>query len=200
MMTEGNVKRLVSKLTQMRGAALKLGQFMSIQGEHSPPTAIFRTNDRVDSHVLPPEVEDIFRRVQDAAHYMPDWQMEVFYPFTRPHLLRLRPHPQQVLQTSLGPSWQAHFASFNRVPFAAASIGQVHAAVLAAAASPTGRDEAVAVKVQFPNIGASIASDLGYVRLLLTAGRLLPRGLFLDRTIEVRARAAAGTGLTAGGR
>ena len=32
MLTEGNVKRLVSKLTQMRGAALKLGQFMSIQG------------------------------------------------------------------------------------------------------------------------------------------------------------------------
>ena len=29
-----------------------------------------------DSHVLPPEAEDIFRRVQDAAHYMPDWQME----------------------------------------------------------------------------------------------------------------------------
>ena len=32
MLTEGNVKRLVSKLSQMRGAALKLGQFMSIQG------------------------------------------------------------------------------------------------------------------------------------------------------------------------
>ncbi len=30
-----------------------------------------------DSHVLPPEVEDMFRRVQDSAHYMPDWQMEV---------------------------------------------------------------------------------------------------------------------------
>ena len=30
-----------------------------------------------DSHVLPPEVEEIFRRVQDSAHYMPDWQMEV---------------------------------------------------------------------------------------------------------------------------
>jgi hypothetical protein len=27
--------------------------------------------------VLPPQVEDIFRRVQDGAHYMPDWQLEV---------------------------------------------------------------------------------------------------------------------------
>jgi aarF domain-containing kinase len=32
MLTEANIKRLVSKLSQMRGAALKLGQFMSIQG------------------------------------------------------------------------------------------------------------------------------------------------------------------------
>jgi len=32
-MSEANVKRLVGKLSQMRGAALKLGQFMSIQGE-----------------------------------------------------------------------------------------------------------------------------------------------------------------------
>ncbi|KIJ18135.1 hypothetical protein PAXINDRAFT_9222 [Paxillus involutus ATCC 200175] len=61
MMTEANIKRLVSKLSQMRGAALKLGQFMSIQ----------------DTHMLPPDVDKIFRRVQDSAHYMPDWQMEV---------------------------------------------------------------------------------------------------------------------------
>lgn len=33
MMTEANITRLVSKLSQMRGAALKLGQFFSIQGK-----------------------------------------------------------------------------------------------------------------------------------------------------------------------
>lgn len=32
MMTEANVSRMVSKLSKMRGAALKLGQFFSIQG------------------------------------------------------------------------------------------------------------------------------------------------------------------------
>jgi hypothetical protein len=32
MLTEANVSRLVDKLTRMRGAALKLGQFLSIQG------------------------------------------------------------------------------------------------------------------------------------------------------------------------
>lgn len=34
-MSEANVRRLVDKLSRMRGAALKLGQFMSIQGESS---------------------------------------------------------------------------------------------------------------------------------------------------------------------
>ncbi|KAG2143902.1 ABC1-domain-containing protein [Suillus cothurnatus] len=151
MMTEANITRLVSKLSQMRGAALKLGQFMSIQ----------------DTHLLPPEVDKIFRRVQDSAHYMPDWQM------------------QQVLRTSLGESWADNFTSFDRIPFAAASIGQVHHAVLARSQSPSGDDQRVAVKIQFPNIANSIASDLGYVKMVLTAGSLLPRGLFLDRTIQV---------------
>ncbi len=32
-MSEANLRRLVGKLGKMRGAALKLGQFMSIQGE-----------------------------------------------------------------------------------------------------------------------------------------------------------------------
>lgn len=152
MMTEANIARLVSKLSQMRGAALKVGQFMSIQ----------------DIHLLPPEVDKIFRRVQDSAHYMPDWQM------------------QQVLCTSLGESWAENFTSFDRIPFAAASIGQVHHAVLAPSRSLSGEDgQRVAVKIQFPNIANSIASDLGYVKMLLTAGSLLPRGLFLDRTIQV---------------
>ncbi|KAG7450996.1 ABC1-domain-containing protein [Guyanagaster necrorhizus] len=157
MMTEANIKRLVSKLSQMRGAALKLGQFLSIQ----------------DTHLLPPEVDKIFRRVQDSAHYMPDWQME------------------KVLQNSLGTDWSSHFDSFDRIPFAAASIGQVHSAVLKASASPTGEPYRVAVKIQFPNIANSIDSDLGYIKLLLTAGKFLPKGLFLDKTVSVMKRELA---------
>jgi aarF domain-containing kinase len=92
---------------------------------------------------------------------------------------------QQVLTAALGPSWSSFFTSFDRIPFAAASIGQVHAATLAEHVSPTGAEARVAVKVQFPNIASSIASDLGYVSMMLTAGRMLPKGLFLDRTMEV---------------
>jgi len=89
------------------------------------------------------------------------------------------------MSTSIGPNWGSHFVSFDRLPFAAASIGQVHNAVLSAESSPTSLPARVAVKVQFPNIASSIDSDLGYIKLLLTAGRLLPRGLFLDRTVQV---------------
>ena len=35
------------------------------------------TSGEPDTHVLPPEVDRIFRKVQDEAHYMPNWQMEV---------------------------------------------------------------------------------------------------------------------------
>ena len=90
------------------------------------------------------------------------------------------------MRSSLGSSWMNNFTTFERIPFAAASIGQVHSATLAPDVSPTGKEERVAVKIQFPNIVNSINSDLGYVKLLLTAGRLLPKGLFLDRTIQVR--------------
>jgi aarF domain-containing kinase len=89
------------------------------------------------------------------------------------------------MASSLGPSWRSCFTEFDPIPFAAASIGQVHHATLAAPVSPTGRPEHVAVKIQFPNIAESVASDLSYIRILLTAGRLLPRGLFLDKTLSV---------------
>ncbi|GJN93891.1 hypothetical protein Rhopal_006950-T1 [Rhodotorula paludigena] len=44
----------------MRGAALKLGQFLSIQ----------------DTKQLPPQVEAVLQRVQNSANYMPEWQTE----------------------------------------------------------------------------------------------------------------------------
>ncbi|KAJ8579786.1 hypothetical protein M405DRAFT_886369, partial [Rhizopogon salebrosus TDB-379] len=120
---------IISELSQMRGAYLTLGQFMSTQG----------------THIHSPDVDKIFRCVQDSAHYMPDWQM------------------QQVLQTSLGETRADNFVSFDRMPFATASIGQVHHAVLAPRQCPSGGGgQRVAVKIQFPNIANSIASDLGY--------------------------------------
>src|SRR6266404_1522234 len=82
------------------------------------------------------------------------------------------------MSSELGPTWRSHFSSFNAIPIASASIGQVHAGVLAANGMP------VAVKVQFPGVKESIDSDLDNLSLLLVASALLPKGLFLDSTIK----------------
>ncbi|KAI9509005.1 ABC1-domain-containing protein [Russula earlei] len=155
-MTEANLTRLVSKLTKMRRAALKVDTFT-----YRSPS---------DTHVLPPELDRVFRRVQDSAHYMPNWQMGVCIALAESNNIL----PWTVLGFLL-----------RTIPFAAASIGQVHHAILAASASPTGRPERVAIKVQLPNIAESVTSDLSDIRILLTAGRLLPRGLLLEITLAV---------------
>lgn len=96
-----------------------------------------------------------------------------------------------MLVDSLGPDWRQHFDDFDMRPFAAASIGQVHAATLspdsplAARYPDVGR---LAVKVQFPGVRESISSDLGTLRWLLLASAALPRGLYLDNTLRVLGR------------
>ncbi|EXJ85403.1 aarF domain-containing kinase [Capronia coronata CBS 617.96] len=111
-----------------------------------------------DAKLLPKPIHEVLQRVQDSADYMPASQRDV------------------VIATNLGPNWRALFEEFEERPMAAASIGQVHGAVL-----KDGRR--VAVKVQYPGVADSISSDLNNLSLLLTASRLLPKGLYLDRTI-----------------
>ena len=60
---------------------------------------------------------------------------------------------------------------------AAASIGEVHEAV-----TREGHTQVV-VKVQYPGVIDSIDSDLNNILILLTASRILPKGLFLDKSI-----------------
>lgn len=55
-----NAERIVDTLCKVRGAALKLGQILSIQ----------------DSNVVSPQLVKAFDRVRQAADYMPDWQVE----------------------------------------------------------------------------------------------------------------------------
>lgn len=112
-----------------------------------------------DSKVLPETINIVLQRVQDSADYMPASQRN------------------QVLIRNLGHDWKDLFSDFEEKPFAAASIGQVHRATLKS------NNQAVAVKIQYPGVRNSIDSDLNNLSLLLTASQLLPRGLFLDKTI-----------------
>ncbi len=77
------------------------------------------------------------------------------------HFALLREH----LHNELGGDPQERFAEFETHAFAAASLGQVHRARL-----KTG--ERVAVKVQYPNIARTIASDCRNMLALLTPMRL----------------------------
>ncbi|OEL31388.1 Protein ABC transporter 1, mitochondrial [Dichanthelium oligosanthes] len=83
-----------------------------------------------------------------------------------------------VLDAELGPDWSSKLRSFDYEPLAAASIGQVHRAVL-----KDGSD--VVMKIQYPGVADSIESDIENVRLLLTYTNLIPKGLFLDRAMKV---------------
>jgi aarF domain-containing kinase len=112
-----------------------------------------------DSKMLPAPIQEVLQRVQDRADYMPASQRD------------------KVMAANLGDEWRDLFSSFDEKPIAAASIGQVHSAVLKS------NGARVAVKVQYPGVAGSIDSDLNNLAILLTASRLLPKGLFLDKTI-----------------
>ncbi|XP_058823624.1 atypical kinase COQ8B, mitochondrial [Topomyia yanbarensis] len=60
LFSPSNAERIVDTLCKVRGAALKLGQILSIQ----------------DSNIVSPQLIKAFERVRQAADYMPDWQVE----------------------------------------------------------------------------------------------------------------------------
>ena len=79
---------------------------------------------------------------------------------------------QRTMTAELGEGWRdRHFASFQDRPFAAASIGQVHAGTLT-----DGRE--VAVKIQYPGVAEGIDSDINNMLGVLKYARLIPEGRF----------------------
>ncbi|KZC11761.1 PREDICTED: aarF domain-containing protein kinase 4 [Dufourea novaeangliae] len=59
-LTKANAERIVSTLCKVRGAALKIGQILSIQ----------------DESIISPELQKVFERVRQSADFMPTWQVE----------------------------------------------------------------------------------------------------------------------------
>jgi predicted unusual protein kinase regulating ubiquinone biosynthesis (AarF/ABC1/UbiB family) len=80
------------------------------------------------------------------------------------------PMPFEVIaeqvEQELGTSPHRLFRRFDRVPFAAASIGQVHRAQ-----TDDGRE--VVVKVQYPGVDEAVDSDLAHLRLAFRASGLI---------------------------
>jgi predicted unusual protein kinase regulating ubiquinone biosynthesis (AarF/ABC1/UbiB family) len=123
-----SAKALVKVFSGMRGAAMKVGQTLSA----------------VDLGLVPeeirPEFQEILAQLQQSAK-------PVSYDAIR-----------KVVEADLGERIGDAFASFEREPLAAASIGQVHRATL-----HDGRE--VAVKVQYPGIAEAIHADMQNLRL-----------------------------------
>lgn len=71
---------------------------------------------------------------------------------------------KKVIESTLGPIDEV-FVSFEEKPLATASIGQVHRAVLS---TPDGEQQVV-VKVQRPNVGATVVRDLELLHILAAA-------------------------------
>ncbi|KAK9394209.1 aarF domain-containing protein kinase 4 [Crotalus adamanteus] len=143
-LSEANAQRMVDTLCKMRGAALKIGQMLSIQ----------------DSYLLSPQLQQVFERVRQSADFMPVSQMT------------------GVLSEELGTDWRERMASFDEMPFAAASVGQVHLGVL--------RDGMeVAMKIQYPGIAQSIQSDMDNLLSVLRMSTMFPAGLFADNTLQI---------------
>src|SRR4051812_21455520 len=133
-------EQIVAVLGTMKGAAMKLGQVMSF----------------LDVGLVPEEYRDEFQaklaELRDAAPKVAFKDMK------------------KVLEGEYGDKLDEVFATFDPVPIAAASIGQVYRARL-----HDGRD--VAVKVQYPGVAAAVRADMQNLGLILRLMKSIAPGL-----------------------
>src|SRR5436309_4498211 len=134
-------ERMVDVLGTMKGAAMKIGQLASF----------------IDTEFIPEEYRELYQdklsTLRSEAPAMP-WKK---------------------VKSVLEDEWEGEpveelFEDFEHDAAAAASIGQVHRAVL-----PDGRK--VAVKVQYPGIAEALRADLQNAQMLMRMAKALAPGL-----------------------
>jgi len=143
VLTPSNARRVADKLSELRGAAMKVGQLLSMDA----------------GDLLPPELAAILARLRADARPMPMSQVV------------------RAMEQSFGLGWEKAFRRFSFTPMAAASIGQVHAAI-------TLGERHLALKIQYPGIRQSIDSDVDNVATLLRISRLVPEELALEPLLQ----------------
>lgn len=144
--------RLRRIAVQFRTLAIRMGGVMIKVGQF--------LSARLD--VLPPEITDELSNLQDEV------PAEAFADIRR------------LAEAELGASLEERFESFDEIPLAAASLGQVHRARLRPEAPETVSFREVVVKVQRPNIEQLIEVDLSALRKV---------GSWLERYQPIRKRA-----------
>jgi predicted unusual protein kinase regulating ubiquinone biosynthesis (AarF/ABC1/UbiB family) len=86
------------------------------------------------------------------------------------------------MATELGPDWQAKFQRFDKEASFAASLGQVHHAIL-----PDGRE--AAVKLQYPDMASALEADLDQLKVVFAVGQRFDPAIRTDEIqAEIRVR------------
>jgi predicted unusual protein kinase regulating ubiquinone biosynthesis (AarF/ABC1/UbiB family) len=133
-------ERMVDTLGTMKGAAMKVGQLASF----------------IDTDFLPPEYRELYQdKLADLRSSAP-------------------PMPWKKVKKVLEEEWdepvEELFEHFDHDASAAASIGQVHRAVL-----PDGRD--VAVKIQYPGVAQALRADMQNAGMIVRLAKAIAPGL-----------------------
>ncbi len=135
-----SAERMVDTLGTMKGAAMKMGQLASF----------------IDTDYLPDEYRELYQeklgQLRTSAPAMP-WEKV-----------------RKVIDEEYDEPCVDVFQSIEQEAFAAASIGQVHRAVL-----HDGRR--VAVKVQYPGVDAALRADLSNAGMILRLAKAIAPGL-----------------------
>jgi predicted unusual protein kinase regulating ubiquinone biosynthesis (AarF/ABC1/UbiB family) len=135
-----SAERMVATLGTMKGAAMKMGQLASF----------------IDTDYLPDEYRELYQKelgkLRTSSPPMP-WDKV-----------------QKVLDEEYDEPCTELFQSIEHEAFAAASIGQVHRAVLY-----DGRK--VALKVQYPGVDAALRADLSNAGMILRLAKAIAPGL-----------------------
>jgi predicted unusual protein kinase regulating ubiquinone biosynthesis (AarF/ABC1/UbiB family) len=133
-------ERMVDTLGTMKGAAMKIGQLASF----------------IDTEFLPPEYRELYQeKLSTLRTSAPPMSWE---------------HVSKVLEEEWEADVEELFEDFDQKAAAAASIGQVHRAVL-----PDGRG--VAVKIQYPGVAQALRADMQNAGMILRMAKALAPGL-----------------------
>jgi predicted unusual protein kinase regulating ubiquinone biosynthesis (AarF/ABC1/UbiB family) len=81
------------------------------------------------------------------------------------------------MASELGPDWRARFASFDETAAAAASLGQVHRAMLHDGTR-------VACKLQYPDMASTVEADLRQLRLAMAVYHRIDNAIQQDEIYE----------------
>src|SRR5436190_11587381 len=133
-------ERMVDALGQLKGAAMKIGQLASF----------------IDTDFLPPEYRELYQdklsQLRSEAPSMP-WKQV-----------------REVLEEEWEEPVEELFEDFEEEAAAAASIGQVHRAML-----PDGRR--VAVKIQYPGVAKALRADMQNAGVIMRMAKAIAPGL-----------------------